>query len=43
MPLLLRTLLAAVPTGAHPPLAIAAVALTYVLTQREIDARLSIR
>jgi hypothetical protein len=43
MPLLLRTLLAAVPAGASPPLAIAAVALAYVLTQREIDAKLSIR
>ena len=43
MPLLLRTLLAAVPAGASPPLAIAAVALVYVLTQREIDAKLSIR
>lgn len=32
MPLLLRTLLAAVPAGASPPLAIAAVALAYVLT-----------
>ena len=43
MPLLLCTLLGAVPTAASPPLAIAAVALVYVLTQREIDAKLSIR
>lgn len=43
MPLLLRTLLAAIPAGASPPLVIAAVALVYVLSQREIDAKLSIR
>lgn len=43
MPFLLRTLLAAVPAGASPPLAITAATLTYVLTQREIDAKLSIR
>ena len=43
MPLLLRTLLGAVPAGSSPPLAIAGVVLVYVLTQREIDAKLSIR
>ena len=43
MPLLLRTLLAGVPTGASPPMAVAVVLLAYVLIQREIDAKLSIR
>ena len=37
------TLLASVPTGPGAALAITAAALTYVITQREIDAKLTIR
>lgn len=43
MPVLLRTLLTAVPVGANAPLTIAAVALVYVLSQRDIDVRFSLR
>ena len=43
LPALFPTLLASLPTGPGAALAITAVALAYVLTQREIDAKLSIR
>ena len=43
LPVLFPTLLASLPTGPGAALAITAATLTYVLTQREIDAKLSIR
>ena len=43
LPALVPTLLASLPTGPGAALAITAATLTYVLTQREIDAKLSIR
>lgn len=42
-PALFPSLLASLPTGPGAALAITAAALTYVITQREIDAKLSIR
>lgn len=43
LPALFPTLLAALPTGPGAALAVMAAALTYVITQREIDAKVSIR
>ena len=43
LPALFPTLLASVPTGPGAALAITAAALTYMITQREIDAKLTIR
>jgi len=43
LPALFPTLLAALPTGPGAALAVTAAALTYVITQREIDAKVSIR
>jgi hypothetical protein len=43
LPALFPTLLASLPTGPGAALAVAAAALTYVITQREIDAKVSIR
>lgn len=40
---LFPTLLAALPTGPGAALAITAAALTYVITQRDIDAKVRIR
>ena len=42
-PTLFPSLLASLPTGPGAALAITAAALTYVITQREIDAKFSIR
>lgn len=42
-PALFPSLLASLPTGPGAALAITAAALTYVITQREIDAKVSIR
>ena len=43
LPALFPSLLASLPTGPGAALAITAAALTYVITQREVDAKLSIR
>ena len=42
-PALFPSLLASLPTGPGAALVVATAALSYVLTQREIDAKLSIR
>ena len=42
-PALFPSLLASLPTGPGAALVVATAALTYVITQREIDAKLSIR
>lgn len=43
LPALFPTLLARLPTGPGAALAVTAAALTYVITQRKIHAKLSIR
>ena len=43
LPALFYTLLPVLPAGPATPLVLAAMALTYVLTRREVDAKLSIR
>lgn len=43
VPALLPVLLASLPTGPGAALAVATAAMAYVLTQRSIDASLSIR
>lgn len=43
LPALFPTLLTSLPTGPGAALAITAAALTYVITQREIDAQVTIR
>ncbi len=42
-PALFPSLLASLPTGPGAALVVAAAALSYVITHREIDAKLSIR
>ncbi|GHD81403.1 hypothetical protein [Vogesella fluminis] len=42
-PALFPSLLASLPTGPGAALVVATAALSYVITQREIDAKLSIR
>jgi hypothetical protein len=43
LPALFPALLATLPTGPGAALAVTAAALTYLITQREIDAKVSIR